>query len=393
MSKAVTPLKEALDQIVAEKGIDIDLVFEAIESSLELACKKNYGANTNFKILMDRETGEMNCFAQLEVVEEVENAETQLQVNDAKAIKVIYEVGDIVDIPVRPKDFGRIAAQTAKQVILQKLREAEREIIYNEYITKEKQMLTGIVQRKERKNVIITLGKIEAVMGPMDQMPNEEYAFSSRVRVYVTEVKQTNKGPVINVSRTKPELVAKLFEQEVPEMYDGIVSIVSISREAGQRTKMAVTSSDPDIDPVGACVGPAGSRVNVIVAELKGEKIDIIKYSEDPSVFIETALSPSKVIEVTINEEEKTARVIVPKHQLSLAIGKDGQNARLAARLTGYKIDIKSEEYYEQNIEKEYEEYYTQNENEEDGEYEEVYEDEYEGDVYNSEDANIETNE
>ena len=380
MAKGKTPLKEALDQIVQEKGIDIDLVFEAIESSLELACKKNYGANTNFKILMDRDTGEIDCFAQKEVVEVVENDELHISLEAAREIKNLYDIGDVVDLPVKPRDFGRIAAQTAKQVILQKLREAEREIIYNEFIEKEKELIVGVVQRKERKNVIIGLGKTEAVMSPMDQMPNEEYPFAGRVKVYVTEVKQTSKGPVVNVSRTKPELVERLFEQEVPEIYDGIVSIVSISREAGQRTKMAVTSSDPDIDPVGACVGPGGARVNVIVSELKGEKIDIIRYSEDPRVFIETALSPSKVVEVTIDEEAKTAKVIVPKHQLSLAIGKNGQNARLAVRLTGYKIDIKSEE--DTANEQDYEDYYDNM-----GEYDdEVYDDEPYDEPYGDED-------
>ncbi|HHW67396.1 MAG: transcription termination/antitermination protein NusA [Epulopiscium sp.] len=333
----------ALEQLAKEKGIDKELLIEAIETSLVSACKKNFGTSQNIKVIIDRENGDVSVYAQKAVVEEVENDALEISLEDARKIKVTYEVGDIVDIEVTPKNFGRIAAQTAKQVVVQRIREAEREIIYNQYITKEKDIITGIIQRKERKNVIINLGKTEAILPPNEQIPGEEYNFNSRIKVYVLEVKQTTKGPQINVSRTHPELVKRLFEQEVPEVYEGIVEIKSISREAGSRTKMAVYSKDPEVDPVGACVGQNGQRVNVIVNELRGEKIDIIQWSEDPKEYIAAALSPSKVLEVSVNEEDKSAKVIVPDYQLSLAIGKEGQNARLAAKLTGWRIDIKSE--------------------------------------------------
>lgn len=333
----------ALEQLAKEKGIDKELLIEAIETSLVSACKKNFGTSQNIKVIIDRENGDVSVYAQKTVVEEVENDALEISLEDAKKIKVNYEIGDIVDIEVTPKNFGRIAAQTAKQVVVQRIREAEREIIYNQYITKEKDIITGIIQRKERKNVIINLGKTEAILPPNEQIVGEEYNFNSRIKVYVLEVKQTTKGPQINVSRTHPELVKRLFEQEVPEVYEGIVEIKSIAREAGSRTKMSVYSKDPEVDPVGACVGQNGQRVNVIVNELRGEKIDIIQWSEDPKEYIAAALSPSKVLEVSVNEEDKSAKVVVPDYQLSLAIGKEGQNARLAAKLTGWRIDIKSE--------------------------------------------------
>lgn len=336
-------LIEALNQIVKEKGIDADVIFEAIETSLVTACKKNYGNNQKFKVIINRDNGKVECFTQKEVVEEVYDTSMEISLKDANEISHYYKLGDTVDISVTPRDFGRIAAQTAKQVVVQKFREAERELIYNEYITKEKEIVTGIVQRKERKNVIIALGKIDAILTPAEQIPGEQYDFQNRLKLYVTEVKQTSKGPIINVSRTHPELIKRLFEQEVPEIYDGTVEIKGISREAGSRSKISVYSKNPNVDAVGACVGQNGFRVNVIVSELKGEKIDIINWSEDPKEFIEAALSPSKVISVDINEDTKSAKVVVPQYQLSLAIGKEGQNARLAAKLTGWKIDIKSD--------------------------------------------------
>lgn len=336
-------LIDALNQIAKEKGIDKELIFETIEASLVSACKKNFGTSQNIKVVMNRENGEVNVYAQKAVVENPTDDILEITVEEAQNINPRYNLGDVVDILVTPKNFGRIAAMAAKQVVVQKFKEAERSILYNEYITKEREVITGIVQRKEKKNYIITLGKIDAMLLPSEQIQGEEFAFQSRVKVYVTEVRQTTKGPQISVSRTHPELVKRLFEQEVPEVHDGIVEIKSVSREAGSRTKMAVFSKREGVDPVGACVGPNGQRVNIIVQELKGEKIDIIKYSADPKEYIAAALSPSKVLVVVANKDDMTAKVVVPDHQLSLAIGKEGQNARLAAKLTGWRIDIKSE--------------------------------------------------
>lgn len=333
----------ALNQIEKEKGIDKEVIFEAIETSLVSACKKNFGTSQNIKVVINRETGDVACYAQKEVVEEVEDDMLQISLEDARNINPYFIVGDIIDIEVTPKNFGRISAQTAKQVVVQKFREAEREILYNQYITKEKDIMTGIVQRRERKNVIVQLGKIDAILTPNEQIPTEEYNFMDRIKVYVLEVKQSTKGPQIYVSRTHPELVKRLFEQEVPEVYDGTVEIKSIAREAGSRTKIAVYTKDKNVDALGACVGQNGYRVNVIVNELKGEKIDVINWSEDPKEFIAAALSPSKVLAVAINEQDQSAKIVVPDHQLSLAIGKEGQNARLSAKLTGWRIDIKSE--------------------------------------------------
>ena len=334
---------EALKEIVKEKGIDEEVIYEAIETSLVSACKKNFGSSQNVKVVMDRETGNIEVYAQKDVVEEVEDPQLQISLEEAKKINPIYEVGDVVDFVVTPKNFGRISAQTAKQVVVQKFREAEREILFNQYISKEKEIVIGIVQRYEKKNVIVQLGKIDAVLAPNEQIPGEQYKFMDRIKVYVVEVKQTTQGPQIFVSRTHPELVKRLFEQEVPEVFDGTVEIKSIAREAGSRTKIAVYSKDPNVDAVGACVGQNGYRVNVIVNELCGEKIDIVNWSEDPKEFIAAALSPSKVLAVAINPDEQSARIVVPDHQLSLAIGKEGQNARLSAKLTGWRIDIKSE--------------------------------------------------
>lgn len=334
---------DALNQIEKEKGINKEIIFEAIETSLISACKKHFGTSQNIKIVMNRDTGSVEVYAQKEVVEEPTDDMLQISLENAKKENPYFVIGDTVDIVVTPRNFGRISAQTAKQVVVQKFREAEREMIFNDYITKKKEIITGIVQRYDRKNVIIALGKIDAVLMPNEQTPNEEYGFQDRVKVYVVDVKQTPKGPVVSVSRTHPELVKRLFEQEVPEVYDGIVEIKSISREAGSRTKLAVYSKNPNVDAVGACVGQNGNRVNVVVAELRGEKIDIINWSEKPEEYIKAALSPSKVIAVVINKEDQSAKVVVPDNQLSLAIGKEGQNARLAAKLTNWRIDIKSE--------------------------------------------------
>ncbi len=339
-------LIEALNSIEKEKGIDKEIIFEAIENSLISACKKNFGTSQNIKVDINRETGDVKVYAQKEIVEDVYDAFLEISLEDAREIDPAYEYGDIVDIEVTPKNFGRISAQTAKQVVVQKFREAEREKLFNEYITKEREIDTGIVQRVEgKRNVIVSLGKLDAVLPYNEQISTDEYKFDDRIKVYILEVKQTTKGPQVTVSRTHYELVKRLFELEVPEIFDGTVEIKNISREAGSRTKMAVYSQNPNVDAVGACVGPNGSRVNVIVNELNGEKIDIINWSEDIKQFISEALNPSEVIAVEISktESEQSARVVVPDNQLSLAIGKEGQNVRLAARLTGWKIDIKSE--------------------------------------------------
>jgi len=333
----------ALEQIEREKQISKEVLIEAIEAALISAYKRNFGSSQNVFVNVDRITGEVRVYAKKKVVETVENDLLEISLEQAHQISKKYDLGDYVDIEVTPKAFGRIAAQTAKQVVVQRIREAERGVIYDEFISKEDDIVTGVVQRTEKKNVIVELGRTEAILTPNEQMPGEVYNFNDRIKVYVTEVKKTTKGPLILISRTHPGLVKRLFEKEVPEIYDGIVEIKSISREAGSRTKIAVYSSDPNVDPVGACVGPKGSRVQVIVDELKGEKIDIIEWSPDPAKYIAASLSPAKVLSVTVNEEEKSAKVVVPDYQLSLAIGKEGQNARLAAKLTGWKIDIKSE--------------------------------------------------
>lgn len=336
---------EALNQIEKEKGISKDVLIETIEISLVTACKNNFGTAQNIKVEIDREKGDVSVYAEKEVVEEedVEDKQLQIAIEDARAIDPKMGLGDIIQIEITPKNFGRIAAQKAKQVVVQKIREAEREVIFNQYITKEKDVITGIIQRQVRDNVIINLGKIDAILSEKERVATEKYLPNERFKVYVLEVKESTKGPKVYVSRTHPELVKRLFEQEVPEVHDGIVEIKGISREAGSRTKIAVYSSNEDVDPVGSCVGHNGARVSIIVNELRGEKIDIIPWDEDPVKFISAALSPSKVVKVVVNSEDKSAKVIVPDYQLSLAIGKEGQNARLAAKLTGYRIDIKSE--------------------------------------------------
>lgn len=336
-------LIEALNQIEREKDISKDILLEALENSLVAACKNNFGRADNIKVNIDRVTGEVGVYAMKEVVENVTDPVTQISQAQAKMKDARKDLGDLVAVEVTPKNFGRIAAQKAKQVVVQKIREEERKVLFNQYSGKEKDIVTGIVQRYVGNNVSINLGKVDAILTENEQVRGEVFRQTERIKLYVLEVKDTTKGPRITVSRTHPELVKRLFEAEVTEIQDGTVEIKSISREAGSRTKMAVWSNNSDVDPVGACVGLNGARVNAIVHELRDEKIDIINWSDDPARLIENSLSPAKVVSVTVDDYEKSARVIVPDYQLSLAIGKEGQNARLAAKLTGYKIDIKSE--------------------------------------------------
>ena len=341
-----TELIEALEAIEKEKQISKDIILEAIENSLVAACKNQFESKAdNIRVSINRDTGEIKVFADYEVVEDdlLEDPTTQIGKTEAALKYGNVEVGETVSTEVIPKNFGRIAAQKAKQVVVQKIREEERKVLYTQYLEKEREVITGIVQRYSGNNVCINLGKVDAILMESEQVPGEHFKPTEHIKLYVVEVKDTTKGPRITVSRTPPEFVKRLFEEEVTELQDGIVEIKSIAREAGSRTKIAVYTEDPNVDPVGACVGINGDRVNAIVDELRGEKIDIITWSDDPAVLIENALSPAKVISVTADEEEKTARVIVPENQLSLAIGKEGQNARLAAKLTGYKIDIKQE--------------------------------------------------
>ncbi len=336
-------LLEALTILEKEKDISKDTLLEAIENSLITACKNHFGKSDNIKVNINPETCEFHVYAEKTVVEEVEDSVLEISLANAKMMNSKYEVGDIVNIEVKSKEFGRIATQNAKNVILQKIREEERKVLFDQYYGKEKDVVTGIVQRYVGKNISINLGKVDAILSENEQVKSEVFKPTERIKLYILEVKSTSKGPKILVSRTHPELVKRLFESEVTEVKEGIVEIKSISREAGSRTKIAVWSNDPDVDPVGACVGLNGARVNAIVNELRGEKIDIINWSDNAAMLIENALSPAKVISVIADAEEKTAKVVVPDYQLSLAIGKEGQNARLAARLTGFKIDIKSE--------------------------------------------------
>ena len=357
-----TELLEALTILEKEKNISKEVLMEAIEQSLIQACKNHFGKADNVHVTIDHETCEFSVYADKTVVEVVEDPVMEISLSNAKMMDSKYELGDIVQVPIQSKQFGRIATQNAKNVILQKIREEERKVLYDEYFQKEKDVVTGVVQRYMGKNVSVNLGKVDAILSENEQVKGEVYKPSERIKVYVLEVKDSPKGPKIMVSRTHPELVKRLFEAEVTEVKDGIVEIKSIAREAGSRTKIAVWSNDPDVDAVGACVGMNGARVNTIVEELRGEKIDIISWNENPALLIENALSPAKVITVLADPDEKTALVIVPDYQLSLAIGKEGQNARLAARLTGFKIDIKSEtqareagdfEYYQESDDEE----------------------------------------
>ena len=357
-----TELLEALTILEKEKNISKEVLMEAIEQSLIQACKNHFGKADNVHVTIDHETCEFSVYADKTVVEVVEDPVMEISLSNAKMMDSKYELGDIVQVPIQSKQFGRIATQNAKNVILQKIREEERKVLYDEYFQKEKDVVTGVVQRYMGKNVSVNLGKVDAILSENEQVKGEVYKPTERIKVYVLEVKDSPKGPKIMVSRTHPELVKRLFEAEVTEVKDGIVEIKSIAREAGSRTKIAVWSNDPDVDAVGACVGMNGARVNTIVEELRGEKIDIISSNENPALLIENALSPAKVITVLADPDEKTALVIVPDYQLSLAIGKEGQNARLAARLTGFKIDIKSEtqareagdfEYYQESDDEE----------------------------------------
>ena len=336
-------LLEALDVLEKEKEISKDTLLDAIETSLLTACKNHFGKADNVHVSIDRKTCDYELYMEKEVVEEVEDPVLQISLEDAKKLYAGYGIGDTVRQEIKSKEFGRIATQNAKNVILQKIREEERKAVFDQFHTKEHEVVTGIVQRYIGRNISVNLGKADAMLNEVEQVKGETYEPTERIKVLILEVKDTTRGPRITVSRTHPELVKRLFESEVTEIKDGIVEIKAISREAGSRTKMAVWSNDPNVDPVGACVGVNGSRVNAVVDELRGEKIDIINWSDNSAELIENALSPAKVICVIADDDEKTAQVVVPDFQLSLAIGKVGQNARLAARLTGYKIDIKSE--------------------------------------------------
>lgn len=387
-------LMEALDILEKEKSISKDTLLGAIEQSLIQACKNHFGKADNVHVTINPDTCDFNVYAERTVVEYVDDPALEISLVDAQKINTNAEVGDVIKVEIHSKEFGRIATQNAKNVILQKIREEERKVLYDQYYGKEKEVVTGIVQRVMGKNVSVNLGKADAILSENEQVKGEEFKPTERIKVYILEVKDTPKGPRILVSRTHPGLVKRLFESEVAEVKDGTVEIKSIAREAGSRTKIAVWSNEPDVDPVGACVGMNGARVGAIVNELRGEKIDIINWDENPAILIENALSPAKVIAVMADPDEKTALVVVPDYQLSLAIGKEGQNARLAARLTGFKIDIKSEtqaresgdlydyeeddEYYEDD---EYEDGFSEtgleeNEPEEDQEAVEEYENE-----------------
>ncbi|MCD1023352.1 transcription termination factor NusA [Enterococcus sp. SMC-9] len=334
----------ALDALEAEKGISKEIVIEALEAALVSAYKRHYGQAQNVEVEFNQKKGDIHVYAVKEVTEEVMDSQLEVSLKEAIKINPAYEIGDKIRFEVTPKDFGRIAAQTAKQVILQRVREAERTIIYNEFSAYEKDIMQGIVERQDNRYIYVNLGKIEAVLSKQDQMPNEFYQPHDRIKVYVSRVENTSKGPQVFVSRSHPDLLRRLFEQEVPEVYDGTVEIVSIAREAGDRSKVAVRSDDPNIDPVGTCVGPKGQRVQAIVNELKGENMDIVEWDEDPAIYIANALNPAEAQDVIFDlDNPRACTVVVPDYQLSLAIGKRGQNARLAAKLTGYKIDIKAE--------------------------------------------------
>ena len=357
-----TELLEALEMLEKEKDISKETLLEAIENSLITACKNHFGKADNVKVNIDPKTCQFSVFAEKTVVEKVEDEVMEISLANAKMLDSKYELGDIVNVEIKSKEFGRIATQNAKNVILQKIREEERKVLFNQYYGKEKDVVTGVVQRYLGRNVSINLGKVDAILNENEMVKGEVFKPTERIKVYILEVKDTTKGPRILVSRTHPERVKRLFESEVTEVRDGTVEIKAIAREAGSRTKIAVWSNDPDVDPVGACVGMNGARVNAIVSELRGEKIDIINWNENPALLIENALSPAKVVAVLADPEDKTAKVVVPDYQLSLAIGKEGQNARLAARLTGFKIDIKSETQAKEiegwlDVDDEYEEY------------------------------------
>ncbi len=371
-------LMEALNILEKEKEISKETLFEAIENSLLTACKNHFGKADNITVQIDRETCDFLVYATKDIVaayDEVEDDVMQICIDDAIQISKNAVIGDTINVEIKSKEFGRIATQNAKNVILQKIREEERSVVYNQFFEKEKDVVTGIVQRYIGRNISINLGKADAMLNEAEQVKGEEFKPTERIKVYILEVKNTPKGPRILVSRTHPELVKRLFEAEVTEIKDGTVEIMSIAREAGSRTKLAVRTNNPNVDAVGACVGMNGARVNAIVEELRGEKIDIVNWDENPGNFIQNALSPAKIVAVFADPDEKTAKVVVPDYQLSLAIGKEGQNARLAARLTGYKIDIKSETQAKDAEGFRYEDYMF----DEDGDV--YYEEEYEEDA------------
>ncbi|MCM3722156.1 MULTISPECIES: transcription termination factor NusA [Solibacillus] len=336
-------LLDALTALEEQKGISRDVLIEAIEAALVTAYKRNFNQAQNVRVDLNLNTGSMVVYSRKDVVEEVEDDRLEIALEDAKFINAAYEIGDVVEEEVTPRNFGRIAAQTAKQVVTQRVREAERGLIYEEYVDREDDIVTGVIERQDARNIYVSIGKVEAALPVNEQIQGEVYKPTTRIRVYITKVERTTRGPQVIVSRTHPGLLRRLFEMEVPEIYDGTVEIKSIAREAGDRSKISVYAHNEEVDPVGSCVGAKGARVQTIVNELNGEKIDIVEWSEDPVVFVANALSPSKVLDVQVNEEEKSTTVVVPDYQLSLAIGKRGQNARLAAKLTGWKIDIKSE--------------------------------------------------
>ena len=373
-------LVHALEQLEKEKGVNKDILIEAIEAALISAYKRNFGSTQEVRISFDKGTGDVRVFSQKKIVEDPNDAMSEISLEQARKIDLNLGLDDIAEIEVTPRKFGRIAAQTAKQVVVQRIREAERGIIFDTFSSREDDIVTGVVNRFEKKNVILDVGKAEAILPEKEQSRNEDYRYNDRIKTYVTEVRKTPKGPQIMVSRTHPGLVKRLFELEVPEIGDGTVEIRSISREAGSRTKIAVFSRDDNVDPVGACVGQKGARVQAIVDELRGEKIDIIKWSGNPVEFLSSSLSPAKVVRVDLSEDEKIAEITVPDFQLSLAIGKEGQNARLAAKLTGWKIDIRSESQLREEIERQllnYDRNYTLSDDEEYAD-EEEYEDEEE---------------
>lgn len=353
---------QAIDDLVKEKGISKDVLIEAIESALVSAYKKNYGTAQNVRVNIDRDAGDVDVLMRRDVVDEVEDEFTQISLEEALEIDPRYEVGDVVEYQVTPKDFGRIAAQTAKQVVVQRIREAERGIVFDNYIDRQGELITGVVQRISNETIFVNMGNTEGILVAGERASNERYKVNDRIKAYIMDVRKSTKGPQIFLSRTHPGFVEKLFELEVPEIEDGTVVIKSIAREAGSRTKIAVYTEDENVDPVGACVGTGGSRVRNVVDELFGEKIDITTWDDDPKILIKNVLSPAKVEEVMTDEEEKAATVVVPDYQLSLAIGKSGQNVRLAARLCGWKIDIKSHSQYfgdpeDEEYDEEYEEY------------------------------------
>jgi N utilization substance protein A len=338
-----TDFMDALNSLEKDKGIEKEIILEAIEAALISAYKRNFNQAQNVRVDVSRDNGSIRVFARKEIVEEVFDPRLEISLAEAREMYSEYELDDVVELEVTPKNFGRIAAQTAKQVVTQRVREAERGIIYSDFIDREEDIMTGIVQRQDHRFIYVDLGKVEALLPQGEQMPNENYKHNDRIKAYITKVEKTTKGPQIVISRTHPGLLKRLFELEVPEIYDGTVEIISVAREAGDRSKISVHAEDPEVDPVGSCVGQRGQRVQAIVDELKGEKIDIVQWSTDPFEYVANALSPSKVLDVQVDDDNKSTLVIVPDYQLSLAIGKRGQNARLAAKLTGWKIDIKSQ--------------------------------------------------